>query len=226
MISTRYGPATALLLALALVPTLLAVARGDRDDGLRVESVPAALIGLASTPTDRQAAWAERHFGSTAWLERQYGSTTRLSIVRSHDFKRLYHHPELALAYQGGLEYDRAVVVDGIPVVVLRSPESPSHVGAYVLLYGRDEVVEHPYLFHLGLVTRLLVSQRQPMTLFFVYDEGASPAVPLDQALAVRLVLAAAQAFRVQAPGAPSGSASSGPEAADSRMSGGVRRGL
>lgn len=175
MIARRFfWPTTALLLG-ALVPTVIhGYLDSTIDDGRRAAMVPDVLGEfIATAPGVHSEAWMWRTFESRDWVERDYrdpgGTVIRLSIVRSYDAKRLYHHPELALTDGIDLESAGTRPAPGTPEVtvhVLDGAVGP--VAAYVLLYG-DRAVARPYLFQMRLATEQLFSGRQAMTLFFAF---------------------------------------------------------
>src|SRR5690606_25038359 len=66
VISSRFAPPTAALLALALVPTVLHSYRGVTvDDGRRVRDLPQVLNEARSAPTARRAEWVEADLAAT-----------------------------------------------------------------------------------------------------------------------------------------------------------------
>lgn len=200
--STRYAKAILVLLCLAWLPAITAPLRaGPVEDGRRASAVSERLGALSGTATPREARWVQRRFESTDFVERMYG-TTRLFVVRSHQFTSLYHHPELAVAYRtgavpAGLE---RLPVGGrsVPVTVVRPDRGGSGLGGYVLLYGDDRFIEHPYWFHIGLTGELLLGTRRLMTLFFVYDDHAPPGQPLADAACGRVLADAILSFESQ----------------------------
>jgi len=218
MISTRWAFSTAVLLALALVPTVVHTYLGYRaDDGRKATSIGTTLDGLTSTSTDRSAKWVGKVLGTYDWIERQYGATPGLILFvgRTYDPKRLYHHPENALSYpRATLGRPEVVHLRGrpeIPVFVLRGIDSDRTLVVYALRY-RDGFVGNPYLTQAVASLRLLVSGRQPMTLFYVEDpQGAARGqVPIDGAPAARLLVAAIDSYLAQSPVPRSPSGSSG----------------
>jgi hypothetical protein len=204
-ISCRYGVAIAILLALALVPTVIH-SYGDArfDDGRRAAAVARVLSGMNSTPTDRRPGWGQSHLDTDDWIERIYdvqGVEGTLFVARSYDAKRLYHHPELAVLR--GFETT--------PAGVTRNPERPDvplhvislerngrkGVAVYALRY-ENAFIENPVLFQLRTAVELLVSRRRPLTLFMAsaLDSTADNAAA---APATRLLLAAIADFERQA---------------------------
>lgn len=209
-LSPRYLVALSLLLAAALVPTLIHSYGGDTEaDGRSTAAVPHVLAGYASTPSGRAEGWGARRFDSFDWMEREYrtdAGDVRLTVVRSYDLKALYHHPELAVAYGGtfGGNFERADVVrfaarPGLPVHVLPPAPGASSLAMYVLEYD-GEYIEHPMWFQLRTAGRLLFSRRKAMTLFFAHDLRVRPdaAIAIEERPSVPLLLAAIDSFAAQ----------------------------
>jgi hypothetical protein len=185
MISSRFMPLTCLIVGLALVPTLIHSYVGATvADGLATADIPESLSGFTARPSDRDATWGKRRFDSDDWIERRYtssGDEVVLTVVRSYDLKKLYHHPELAVAYGTPfVEHDtvRFARNPSIPVHVLRTGRGSSALAVYVLHYD-GRFVENPISFQIRTAGELLFTGRKPMTLFFARDpaivEGADP---------------------------------------------------
>ena len=187
MISPRYGVAASVILALALVPTIIhSYVRMVVTDGLTAASIPANLRGFRSTPSPRDAGWGKRRFESDDWFERTYrgastGDEVLLTVLRSYDLKRLYHHPELDVAYGAGyLTHDIVRVSDlpGVPVHVLDTATEAHGTALYVLHYDGG-FVQDPLWLQARVAGQLLFSGRKPMTLIFARDvrgqKGATP---------------------------------------------------
>ena len=202
MISTRWAPATLLVLALALVPTVLHTYRGVfYDDGIRPKQVPAVLDGLPSQPEPRRDTWGQRRFGTDEWIDRWYGTSQRLrlTVVRTYDAKAVYHHPELAISYPEALLGPASLerLPGGEPVFVLRGMDQSRDLVAYALV-ADGRVIENPYLAQLQLALRMLVGGRRPMTLVYVQDRNP-PALPFERQPAIALLTQALA--HVRAPG-------------------------
>ena len=61
MIASRYAPAVCVLIALALVPTIIhSYAHTVAKDGLVTAAIPLSLNGAPSSPTEHDAAWGQR----------------------------------------------------------------------------------------------------------------------------------------------------------------------
>lgn len=202
MISARYAPAICVLLALTLIPTIIhSYARDAFDDGRRAEQVPAGLAGHTAAPSDRHPTWGERRFDSRDWVERHYrsdaGKSVTLTVIRTLDAKRVYHHPELAVAYGTTFVDDtvrRFPARPDIPVHVLTPGPGVTAAGAYVLHYD-TRFIDNPIAFQIRTAGELLFSPRKPMTLFFVLDPEADPAKDLDGSSAMAVLFAAIDAF-------------------------------
>jgi hypothetical protein len=205
MISSQFAPATAVMLTIALIPTVIHGYRGVRvDDGLTVTAIPAQMNGMSSTPTARKPGWAKDVFASDDWIERTYqadNAPVRLFAARSYDPKRLYHHPELAVL-RGGQEFEPAGIVSpvdrpDIPIHVLKTTRTgQTGTTAYVLLYD-GEFVRSPILFQLRTSVALLVSGRRAMTLLLASDLAGSPD-RLEAAPAAKVLQAAIESFETQ----------------------------
>ena len=203
MISTRFAPAVIVLVALALIPTVIHsyVGRLANDD-VRTAGIPIRLGDEIGTATNRRPQWGMVQFGAEDWIERSYGTRRDLTLFvgRSFDAKRLYHHPELAVAY--GDSYRQATVMrfpsrPEIPVHVLRYETDSNRASMYALLYD-GQFVENPIRFQLVNALELLFSRRKPMTLFFVRDMGRGLSNPIERSDAAALLLTAISAFESQ----------------------------
>jgi len=202
--STRFAPVVIVLLALALIPTVIHSYVGIRvNDGLKAAAIPGALAGEVGAPTARRPVWVKSRFDSDDWIERRYtgrGDAT-VFVVRSLDAKRLYHHPELAIAY--GDSYGAAKVVHlsqrpEVPVYLLPGVDSNQHGRAmYVLLYD-GRYVANPIAFQLRTSFNLLFTRPKPMTLFFVRERLVATDAPPDRSRGAELLLAAIDGFAVQ----------------------------
>jgi hypothetical protein len=200
MISTRFASITAALLVLALVPTVVhTYVRVTDSDGRTTAAIARQLHGIEGIDTDRNAGWVRDMFGIHDFVERRYGADVTLFVGRGYDAKRLYHHPELGLAY--GRRYDTAEVVHlpaasaSVPVHVLRGPGG---LACYVLLYNNG-FVEKPLEFQITQAFSMLFGPRRQMTLFFAHEPSASE--PANSP-AVRVLLAAVDNFYAQRPAA------------------------
>lgn len=176
MISDRYAKVISFILALVMVPTFVHSYLGAKtDDSFRAKSISNELAGLRFADTNRNAAWVQDIFDSDDWIERRSigtdDSRKLLFVARSFDYKKLYHHPELAILYgqdlvNGGVES----IIDNFPVHFLMARRGPGVV-AYCLLHDK-ELIGNPLLFQLSTAMRSLVSSKKPMTLFLLYDPG------------------------------------------------------
>ena len=202
MMAGRYLPILSALLAAALVPTVIHSYAGMKvDDGRTAARIPSALAGFTSAPTDRRDDWGKRRFESDDWFERKYVSgrdEVVLTVVRSYDMKRLYHHPELAVAYGTPFtdhETVRFPERPDIPIHVLRTElVERQAVGLYALHYG-NRFIDAPIWFQLRTAGELLVSGRRPMTLFFANDLSVPEEANVAKLPSRSLLLAAIETF-------------------------------
>jgi hypothetical protein len=201
--SPRYAPATAVLLALALVPTLIhSYSNTAVDDGRRASAIPGVLAGFPSVATDRPQNWGQRRFESQDWIERHYvgdrGLRVTLTVVRTYDAKSVYHHPELAVSYHRvsftSERVERSPTRPEIPIHVLQPSAGTRAIGMYILHY-EDRFIDNPLLFQVRSAGELLFSRRQPMTLFFVLDDVPTPNVELMDSAAAKVLFAAIDAL-------------------------------
>jgi hypothetical protein len=206
MINPRYAAAVAVLLAVALVPTVIHSYRGAHaDDGWRTTRLPETLADARSTPTGRRPGWVRETFATDDWIERTFrinGVETTLFVARSYDPKRLYHHPELALlrgtqTTPAGVTTSRAR--PDLPLHLVETERAGARGIAVYALHYDETYVDDPLLFQLRTSIELLVSRRKPMTIFMTHALAGS-ANAIDEAPAVRLLLSAIGAFEQQEP--------------------------
>jgi hypothetical protein len=102
-------------------------------------------------------------------------------VLRSYDLKRLYHHPELDVAYGAGyLTHDivELPTLPGVPVHVLDTNTAQRGTALYALHYDGG-FVRDPLWLQARVAGQLLFSGRKQMTLLFARDvrgrKGASP---------------------------------------------------
>ncbi|MEI6334217.1 MAG: hypothetical protein WCS87_06620 [Methylococcaceae bacterium] len=204
MISSRYTLPVALVLIVALIPTVIhSYLNLKTDDGLSVKNIKPVLDNFESMPTARQPGWGEETFGSEDWIERVYtdeqGKSLRLFVGRSYDHKRLYHHPELALSYAKDLISAGQLRLPGqpeIPVNLLRNERRPN-MAAFVLLYD-GKFIDSPISHQLRDSLKQLVSARKPMTLFYIVDDNEPKNSLFIQSAAASLLDKAIKDFMVQ----------------------------
>lgn len=205
MISSRYVPAICLLLACALVPTVIHSYVGATvTDGREVRALPLTLGEFAGRPTSRNPGWGQSHFESGDWFERTYqdgSSSVVLTVVRSYDLKRLYHHPELDIAYGTSfVEHEVQRLRNGtVPINVMWTWDKGTV--ALSLLQYEGEFVADPYRVQMRTAAELMVSARRPMTLFFATQNGPQTGVDLASLPATRVLLAAVDQFLAQVGG-------------------------
>ena len=203
--ATRYARLTLVLVLVALVPTVVNSYLGSTEDaGPRLATVvPETIDGFTSAPTDRREASIQRSFSASDWVERRYtgpGGEATLLVVRSFDMKRVYHHPELAVAsmeFRAPRLETVASPLGDIAVHVLE--DARQGMVAYTLIYG-DETVAAPLWFQLRVAPELLLRGRRPLTLALAVDRAfqTDGAVSLTDSPAVTLVTAATDAIRRQ----------------------------
>jgi hypothetical protein len=204
MISARYALPVALVLMLALIPTVIHSYLGLKtDDGLSVKNIKTELGNFNSVPTNRQPGWGEETFGSEDWFERAYtdkqGKSLRLFVGRSYDHKRLYHHPELALSYAKDLKSEGQIRLPGqppIPVNLLRNDTRPN-MAAFVLLFD-GKFIDNPILNQIQDSLKQLVSAGKPMTIFYIVDDNAPKTIEFIQSPAASLLNKAIKDFMAQ----------------------------
>lgn len=202
-LSSRHAPALCLALAIALVPTIIHTYSGRvADDGRSAAGMPATIAGERFVSTGRAPDWGQRLFDSGDWFETRStgpGPEVTLTVLRSYDLKKLYHHPELTIAYGTAFlreEIARAEARPEVPLHVLRA-ENGASTAVAVLHYG-DEFVENPIWLQVRVAGQLLVSPRKPITLFFARQRGEADR-PVDDLKATRIVFAAVDEFLSQA---------------------------
>jgi hypothetical protein len=201
-ISHRFIPMVCLLLAVAIVPTIIHSYSGAaHDDRRTTAAIPEVLVGLDSIPSERAATWGKRRFDSDDWIERVYrdagGQKLRLTVVRSYDPKSVYHHPELAVAYRTSFVGEDVIVMDErpeVPVHVLKPGPGVNASAMYVLHYD-TRFVDNPIAFQIRAAGELLFSKRRPMTLFFLLNEDARAGDAGSTAGEAGLLFAAIDAF-------------------------------
>lgn len=206
VISTRYALPVSLLLAFALLPTIIHSYIGvQSSDGLITAAISPTLGNLQSRPTDRRARWVQEVYDSVDWIERRYvgpdGTDLLLFVARSFDLKRLYHHPELGVLHRVDFKRPQtqsSPLLDGAPVHVLNSSVGLG-VAAYALLYDGEFVAE-PVLLQLRTSVELIFGARKPLTIFFVYDETLPSTTPFHKSTAARLLADAITSFDKQVP--------------------------
>lgn len=201
MISPRYATAISVLVALALVPTVIhSYANVLVADQLSTSAIPSMLTGYTSAPSGRDAGWGARRFEATDWIERRYSSTSDevlLTVLRSYDLKALYHHPELDIAY--GTTFLRQETRTfarhpDIPIHVLYTDTERGSIALYALHYDGN-FVSDPLLFQLRTATDLLFSGRKPMTLIFARDLSAPDDAQVETLPVTGLLFAAIEQF-------------------------------
>jgi hypothetical protein len=198
VIASRYLPATAVLLAVALVPTILHSYVGiTASDGKSSGIIARNLHGIEGIDTSRRAVWVNEQYGTADFIERQYGPDVTLFVARGYDAKRLYHHPEIGVAHGRRFEPEYLAHVSTthgpVPVHVLIGEDG---LACYALLYD-EQFVESPFRFEAAHILTTLIGPAKEMTLFFA--RGSAAANPSESS-AVRILVAAIESFMSQPP--------------------------
>ena len=205
--SSRFAPAMLVAIAVALVPTVLHNYLGLKiDDGRQAATISPYLDGFAGYASDRDAGWGERWLASRDWFERRYASgadQVMLTVVRSYDWKGLYHHPELAVARGVGLREAGVYSVGGAPMHVLR-PDRDGSPGAVYLLHYDDAYIDSPTRFQIAKAGELLFRGPKPMTLAFARDLTAPLRGEIGELPSTRVLIAAMQQLLSAGPAKPS----------------------
>jgi hypothetical protein len=201
VISPRYLTVLCALLALPLVPTIIHSYAGVvGTDSLTTRSIPLNWNEYASSPSTHDADWGRRRFEATDWVERRYaapGDEILLTVIRSYDLKRLYHHPELDIAY--GIPFLKQEVrrfpeQPQVPVHVLYTTLDRGSIAVYALHYD-GEFVEDPVRFQIRSAAGLLFGGRRQMTLLFARDTSAPAAADVATLPVTKLLFAAIEHF-------------------------------
>jgi len=204
MISTRHSITVAILLTLALIPTIIHTYIDNVDnDGRSVKNISTTLGAFISTPSKRNDQWGKSVFNSEDWFERIYqnkeNTKVRLFIASSFDLKALYHHPELALSYAQNLSNKNISTLPNhpeIPVHILKNDDS-SIIVAYVLMHN-DTFIKDPIKYQLTESFRLLISQKKAMILFYTSQTALPGYSNLYLKTSTTLLSLAIQAFHSQ----------------------------
>jgi hypothetical protein len=201
MVASRYLWPVAILLSLALVPTIIhSYLQLSENNSPAIRTIKPDLGEFISIPTRKHADWGKETFGCTDWFERQYknrqGDTARLFVGRAYDHKRLYHHPELALSHGEDLRSAGIVVLSGhppMPVHMLRHNTQPK-IAAYALYYDGYFIAD-PISHQLKNSINLLFSPERPMTLFYVSEDNLDNQQDFNKTLSAKVLVAAIDSF-------------------------------
>ena len=207
MIDTRYALPVIMLFILAAVPTVIHGYRGlVVEDGYRASAIPMTLAQASGTPVSRPSPWILDTYGSSDWLERDYrfpdGKVVRLFVARSHDAKKLYHHPELGVFHGRALEWagrERFDTRPEMPVTILRGEQRGPGVVFYALLTD-GEFMDNPYLHQVRMSLSMLTNGRRATTLFMAADLNHPPHAPAQASRALEVLNAAVDNFLAQEP--------------------------
>lgn len=201
MISQKYTLPVAVLLAIALIPTVIHNYIGAKTtDDYSTRSLAQNIGALNGAPTDRRAGYGQEVFDSFDWIERWYtaadGKRVRLFIARSYDHKKLYHHPEIAVIRGTDVTSAGAANIGNphnIPVHVIHEQDG-SGVAAYTLVYD-GTLVENPIKHQLVSALTQLFTPQKPMTLIFAYAPEQSTQDKLHGSDLERVIQAATTAL-------------------------------
>jgi hypothetical protein len=204
MISTRYAVPVAIILTLAIIPTVIHSYLGlTKDDGASIKSINPVLDNFTSSLSKRNAEYGEETFGSQDWIERIYsneeGKSIRLFIAKGYDHKRLYHHPELALSYAKNLSSDGQTRLVGHPEITvnLLKNDTKPNIAAFALMYD-GKFIDNPILHQVMDSLNLLLSARKPVVLFYISDDTPPKNVPFKETTAALLLTKAIGAYQTQ----------------------------
>lgn len=188
--SARYVWPVIALCALALVPVSIHTYVGlTITDGFTTASLPTTVGAYTSEPAGAGQPWSEM-FASDDWIERRFsgpGGTVMLTVLRTFDLKRAYHHPELALAHASGFTSHHVQVVDGSPLHVLRGG-TLRRTAIYALHYDGALVAE-PIRFQIRIAAEQLIGGRKPLTLVFARDVTPVDDRPVESWPSTQIVL-------------------------------------
>ena len=196
MISTRFAAPTFVLTSLALVPTVLHTYMNDKLRAeTRLEQLAVQVDTDSGQQTERTTEWALRKFDTDDWMQRAYfNGEVVLTIVRTYDPKRIYHHPELAVAYPDDYLPEHVLRVPArstVPVHVLTGQnDSADRRSMYVLEYDGTYVVD-PLRFQLRSAFQSLFSARKPMTLIYVHERAHARRDDAQTSRGARVLVAA-----------------------------------
>ncbi|WP_394754011.1 hypothetical protein [Crenothrix sp.] len=206
MIASRYATPVAVLLSLALIPTVIhSYLKLAVDNSASTKAIRADLGEFISVPTRRNLNWGTHTFGCTDWFERTYkdkqGNTARLFVGRAYDHKRLYHHPELALSYAGDLRANGKILLSAsqsVPLNLLHH-NTRSNIAAYALFFN-GQFIDDPVAHQIKNSMSLLVSPEKPMTLFYISEDNLENQTVFEKTLSAKVLKEAIKSFLAQQP--------------------------
>lgn len=203
--SFKYSKIVVLLLAITMIPVLIHSYIGAKEiDSYRTDRISTNLGGIQFVSSGRNETWGDV-FASADWIERRSTSANHhnllLFVARSYNYKRLYHHPELAVLYgkalkNGGVKTLKTKDSRDLNVHFLIKQDGNGLAG-YCLSYD-DKFIENPILFQLSTSIKLLVTERKPMTLFFVYDDSLTSVEEFEKSTAGIVLKSAIEEFYAQ----------------------------
>lgn len=179
MLSPRYALPVLAVFALALLPTVWNFYRclPVSKDHVTI-TLHKSLAGWDGQRTDRKARTIVRIFRTTDWVERMYtdksGRKVTLFAARSYDGRPFIHMPERGILRTDWIKrtHKLRILKKGLDLVKVHSVRLSGKKGnvwvSYILLCGQ-ETIGNPYLFLLRRFPRLLLGEREPFTLIFVY---------------------------------------------------------
>lgn len=180
MISTRYTLPVAIVLTIALVPTVIhSYLKLAVDNSATTRNINPIFADFTSMPSRKNPGWGEETFGCTDWFERNYkdqqNNTVRLFVGRGFDHKRLYHHPELALSHGIDLRSNGKLILPGEPAIPVHTlhHSSQSGIAAFVLFYD-GHFIDDPIQHQMKSSLKLLINAEKPMTLFYVSEDNGA----------------------------------------------------
>lgn len=170
MMSTRFSLHVFLLAVIGLLP----VARNHylpNETDQRCAEMAMPVPSATQRVWPEEPPWLSEAFDTDDWAVRRViddsGSEIVLYVVRSFDWKRLYHHPELAIAHGHDLRYSGVSRLREAPEVPLHTLRGQANgVAVYSLVYDEVPIAE-PIREQLYLGLKVLFRPRRPMTLVF-----------------------------------------------------------
>ncbi|MFQ5561072.1 MAG: hypothetical protein ACE5FU_10880 [Nitrospinota bacterium] len=192
--------------ALALFPvTIHTYLEVTQNDGRSTAKIKKNLLGLSPLPGKRKPEKVQKQFDTIDWVERKYiaagGKQILFFAARSFDYKRLYHHPEIALVGSQNISFREVKKIPGLkdhPVHLIYDKDGEQQGIIVFSISVEDTLVGNPYAFQLLNSWKSLFQFKRPMTLFFVYDPSFSPRGVPEESMAVRLLSEAVLDFQAQ----------------------------
>lgn len=172
MFSRRYLSVLGAVIVLALIPTLLHGYIGYTvpSPAVGADDLPAVFEGAPGREGKRTARWIADTYGGESWAERTYTVPGKKDItvfvVRGHDLKKIYHHPELGVLR--GYSF-APVRVESLPptperFVHVLPPATGGDGAVYALLY-EGRWIKDPYQLQFSSSLTSLWAGRRAITL-------------------------------------------------------------